>query len=99
MNPQPPSIQAQIKIHKTPNTIRPIVNWCNAPAYKLAKHLAKILQQTLQLPYTYNISNTVHLTNDLNNIPINTNTRMCSFDIKNMFTNIPTAQVNEIIKH
>jgi hypothetical protein len=41
--------------------------------------------------------NTVHLTNDLNNICIDKNTRMCSFDIKNMYTNIPTKQVIEII--
>jgi hypothetical protein len=98
MNLQPPSIQARIKIHKTPNTIRPIVNWCNAPAYRLAKELARILQQTLQLPYIYNISNTVHLTKDLNSIPINVHTRMCSFDIKYTYTNIPTTQVYEIIK-
>jgi hypothetical protein len=98
MNPQPPNIRAQIKIHKTPNTIRPIVNWRNAPGYKLAKELTRILQQNLQLPYTYNISNTVQLTTDLNSIPINENTRMCSFDIKNMYTNIPTAKVYEYIK-
>jgi hypothetical protein len=98
MNPSPPNIRAQIKIHKTPNTIRPVVNWCNAPAYKLAKQLTKTLHTLIQLPDAYNITNTAHLIKDLNNIPININTRMCSFDITNMYTNIPTKKVSEIIK-
>jgi hypothetical protein len=32
-----------IKIHKTDFPIRPIVNWLNGPAYKLAKTLSKKL--------------------------------------------------------
>jgi hypothetical protein len=37
MNPSPPYIRGLIKIHKPEAPIRPIVNWKNSPAYKLAK--------------------------------------------------------------
>jgi hypothetical protein len=35
-NPNPPTLHALIKLHKTPITIRPVINWRNAPAYKLS---------------------------------------------------------------
>jgi hypothetical protein len=52
--PQAPRHKAQIKLHKQGNPIRPVVNKKNAPAYKLAKYLAKILQEYIQLKYQYN---------------------------------------------
>jgi hypothetical protein len=38
------------------------------------------------------------LINELNNININQNTRMCSFDITNMYTNIPLNAIRNIIR-
>jgi len=43
LNPSAPSIRGMIKIHKTGAPIRPVINWRNAPAYKLAKMLTKKL--------------------------------------------------------
>jgi hypothetical protein len=97
MNPQTPNILALLKLHKTPLSVRPIVNWCNSPAYKLATYLTKILKQNIQLPYTYNIKNTPHVIKDLQDLQLNNNTRICSFDISNMSTNIPTKRVTTII--
>jgi len=37
MNPSAPSIKGLIKLHKPDQPIRPVVNWQNAPAYKLSK--------------------------------------------------------------
>jgi hypothetical protein len=36
--------------------------------------------------------------NELKTTTINPNTRMCSFDITNMYTNIPTTQITDIVK-
>jgi hypothetical protein len=91
-NTEAPTIRATIKIHKNPIKIRPIVNWKNAPAYQLATQTSKILTQDIQLPHTFNITNTTQLMEELKTTPINTNTRICSFDITNMYTNIPTTQ-------
>jgi hypothetical protein len=97
MNLQAPNLHAEIKLHKTPLSVRSIVNWSNSPAYKLAAYLIKILKQNIQLPNTYNIKNTPHLIADLQNLHIDKNTRMCSFDISNMYTNIAANRVTTII--
>jgi sugar (pentulose or hexulose) kinase len=65
MNPIAPNLYAAIKLHKENKPIRPIINWKNVPTYKLAKQLSKTLHNYLQLPYTYNIQNSIHLMTDL----------------------------------
>ena len=97
MNPKSPHIRGLIKVHKSDTPIRPIVNWTNAPAYNLAKQLVQFLNTHLPLPCAYNIKNTIHLINDLGEIPWNNNPCIASFDISNMYTNIPTDQIPNII--
>jgi hypothetical protein len=96
MNPTSPHIRGLLKVHKPDSLIRPAVNWTNAPAYKLAKHLVQFLAINLPLPYAYNIKNTVHLINDLGEISWNENLCMALFHISNMYTNIPTDQLPSI---
>jgi hypothetical protein len=40
----------------------------------------------------------MQLFNDQENIRINPNTRLCSFDIANMYTNIPITHIKGIIQ-
>ena len=49
------------------------------------------------LPYTFNVTNSTHLINDLADIPYDHNLRLASFDISNMYTNIPTHELLSII--
>jgi hypothetical protein len=87
-----------VKIHKEDCPIRPIINWKNAPAYKVAKMLAKKKPQTyIPLPYTLNVKNTNHLINDLKEIPYDQNLRLSSFDVTSMCTNISTSELVTII--
>jgi len=65
LNPTALTIRGLIKIHKTNSPIRPVVNWQNAPAYILEKMLSKKLQAHIPLPYTFNITNSIQLINDL----------------------------------
>jgi hypothetical protein len=44
MNPTAPTIKGLIKIHKEHAPIRPIINWRNAPAYKVTKMLTRKLR-------------------------------------------------------
>jgi hypothetical protein len=69
--------------------IRPGVNWINVPAYKLAKKLVVELVTHTPLPYTFNVSNTSQLINDLTDIPYDRILRLASFYINNMYTNTP----------
>jgi hypothetical protein len=64
-----------IKIHKTESPIRSVVNWNNAPAYKLVKKLVKVLQTHTPLPYMFKVKNTTQLINDLTDIPYDNNLR------------------------
>jgi hypothetical protein len=50
----------------------------------------KKLQTHIPLPYAFNVKDTTQLINDLKNIPFDQNLRLASFDISNMYTNIPT---------
>jgi hypothetical protein len=87
---------ATVKFHKPDIPIRPIINWRKAPGYKLAKYLTKLLHNRLDLLYAYNVCNSAHLMTDLNTIQLNSNTRICSFDIENMYRNILRKEVINI---
>jgi hypothetical protein len=99
MNPTAPNLHATLKPQKQNTPIRPIINWKNAPAYELAKQMSKILHNHLHLPNTYNVRNSMHLIADLQAIEINKEMRLCSFDIENMYTNIPKNSSINIINN
>jgi hypothetical protein len=58
MNPQTPKIRALMKLHKPDNPVRPTINWRNAPAYNMAKHLNKLITESTRLPNSFNVYNT-----------------------------------------
>ena len=69
LNPAPPTIGGLIKIHKINTSIRPIVSWVDASAYKLAKKLVKDINKYICLPFTFNAKISVHLMKDLTDTP------------------------------
>jgi hypothetical protein len=79
INTQTPSLRASMKLRKTPISIRPIINWCKSPASDT---------KSIEVPSPYNITNTLHLTTGLRRSNIIEDTRICSLDISNMYTNI-----------
>jgi hypothetical protein len=97
MNPEAPHMYATIKLHKEHKPIRPIVNWRESPGYKLAKYMSTRLSEKLQLPYVYNVKDSIELIHNLENLQIDENTKLCSFDITNMYTNIPINETKHII--
>jgi hypothetical protein len=62
--PQPPTLNAQIKIHKPGSPIRSVIKNINAPSYKISKHLAKNLNEYLNLDYQFNVQNSTTLAED-----------------------------------
>jgi len=52
-NPSPPTLKAQLKLHKPNIPIRPVVNNRTAPSYKIAKKPNNILKQHLNLDNSY----------------------------------------------
>jgi hypothetical protein len=77
-NPTTPTIRGLIKIHKEESPIRPVINWRNVPAYKLAKQLVRKLQSHMPLPSAFNVLNTTQLIEDLPDIPYNNRLKLAS---------------------
>jgi len=75
----------------------PVVNYKNAPSYKLAKLFTGILKSYIPLPNVYNILNSVQLMKDLSEIPFVPELKLASLDISNMYSNIPTDDLINVI--
>jgi hypothetical protein len=97
MNPQAPT-QAQIKLHKNNQPIRPVVNYRKAPTYKLSKFLDKELKEHINLNYTYSLTNSLQCAQSVDEVNIDMIRRLMSLDISNLYTNIPIEEVVEIIE-
>ena len=98
INRKPPKIKAQIKLHTQGNPIRPVVNNINAPAFKLAKFLTKTLKEYITLKYQYNVVNSTILTQEFKQLKLNNNHRLITFDVKDLYVNIPTTETLNIAK-
>jgi hypothetical protein len=96
--PRPPPLKAQIKIHKPDNPIRPVVNNVSASAYKIPKFMANKLNDYLNLKYQYNTKDSTTLANDLTKLKIHGNYRMITFDIMDLYVNIPIKETLGIMK-
>ena len=98
MNPQTPRIKGMIKIQKDDMPIRPIVDYSQAPANQLAKKLNKILEIFLPLPNMFNVMNSLQIMNEMSDIPFTPDLQLASLDIADMYSNIPTDDIEHIIR-
>jgi hypothetical protein len=97
LNPTAPTIKGLIKLHKPDQPIRPVVNWRNAPAYKLSQLLTTKIRQFASLPYTFNVRNSTELIRELKQTPITSTSRFASLDITNMYSNIPVKETKQLL--
>jgi hypothetical protein len=95
-NPLPPTLKAQIKLHKPGHPIRPVINNIKAPSYKIAKHLTNILNRHLHLENQYNVKDSITLAENLTKITINENHKIVTYDIKDLYVNIPIQETLKI---
>ena len=96
--PAPPNLKAQLKLHKIGILIRPVVNNRTAPAYKVAKYLTNIVSQHITLHNQYIITNSTNLANDLTKLELHENHNLITFDIKDLYVNIPVSETLNIVK-
>jgi hypothetical protein len=52
----------------------------------------------IPLPNTFNVRNSTHLITDLKEIPVDSDLRFASFDITDMYSNVPTTDLIKIIE-
>src|SRR5215469_12718355 len=82
------------KTHKQSLPLRPVLSAINTPSYKLAKTFIPILNPLTTNQYTLNDS--FSLAEQLHNLHF-THSFLTSFDIQNLFTNIPVYETIDII--
>ena len=70
IKPSAPKLRALPKIHKPNIPIRPLVNFRNAPTYKLAKFLERTIKQNIKLNPDYSIRNNQDLISKIDKVNI-----------------------------
>ena len=98
LNPSAPSIKGLIKLHKLGMPIRPVVNWCNAPAYNLSRLFTQKINNIATLPNTFNVKNTTELLQKLQDTPMAPHFTLASLDITNLYSNILVLETKTILK-
>ena len=95
-----PKLKARIKVHKQEYPIRPVVNNINSPTHDIARYFNKILLNLIELPYTYNVSNSSTLAMDLTKLRITPQHKCITLDVKDLYVNIPIKEILDIVnKH
>jgi hypothetical protein len=94
-----PKHTACLKTHKPSIPIRPEVNNINLPTYKTAKFLIKTLNNFIKLPNMYNCVNSDSLAQNLVKQVTHGNCNFITFDINDLFVNIPIKETLHIPKY
>ena len=96
--PTSPTLKAQLILHKPNIPIRTVIKNMNAPTYKLAKHLIRMLIEHITLNNSFIVTNSTNFVTDLKRLKINVNHKLITYDIKDLFINIPIEDTLTITK-
>lgn len=98
MDPNAPSFTGLPKLHKDNIPVRPLVNFTSAPSYRLSKKLDQILRTHIKLENNHSLKNSIEFVNLTESLNINSHQTMASFDIVNLYTNVPIEETLRITK-
>ena len=87
------------KLHKQDVPLRPILSMTNAPQHAMAKWLTEVLQPVLKKYSEHTVKDSFDFCTIIQGFESDWNlsqTFMCSFDIKSLFTNIPLDRTIQI---
>ena len=85
------------KIHEVGMPLRPIVSSIGTVTYQTSKELARILKPLLGIS-PHHVKNTQDFIDQIKGIHLNQDQCMMSYDVKALFTSVPTTQATNIIK-
>ena len=85
------------KIHKVGIPLRPIVSSIGTVTYQTAKEVARILKPLVGKS-PHHVKNTQDFIDQIKGIHLNQDQCMMSYDVKALFTSVPTTQATNIIK-
>lgn len=98
INAKAPIFTGLPKIHKPNTPIRPLVNFTTAPGFKTAKNLARLIADNLQLNNDHSITNNIDFINKIKTVKLKPNYKLVSFDIVDLYTNIPTDETLQLLR-
>ena len=93
---RPPLFYGSVKVHKKDYPLRPIVSTIGSPAYKVSAFVSEILRTYVRQADSY-IENTRDFLELLREVHVTEDEVMVSFDIKSLFTSVPTQEARAAI--
>ena len=93
---QIPRMYGLPKTHKEGTPLRPILSMTGLSHHELGKWLASLLQSVLERFSSHSISDSFTFAKTMQNIDIDPNVFMCSFDVSSLFTNVPLDETIKI---
>ena len=97
INARGPKLTGLPKIHKNDIPIRTLVNFTTAPGFKTSKKLVTLIKDNIFLKNNHIIVNNIDFINRVNDIKLQPSYKLASFDIVNLYTNIPVNQTLDIL--
>lgn len=98
LNAKAPQLTGLPKIHKLDKPIRPLVNFTTAPGFKTAKKLTDIIRNNINIQNNHSLKSSLQFVNDIKDFKLLPNYKIASFDIVNLYTNIPINDTLIILK-
>ena len=93
---QRPRMYGLPKTHKGGTPLRPILSMTGSSHHELGKWLAGLLQLVLERFSSHCISDSFTFAKTMQNLDIDPNVFMCSFDMSSLFTNVPLDETIKI---
>ena len=93
---QRPRMYGLPKTHKEGTPLRPILSMTGSSHHELGKWLASLLQPVLERFSSHCISDSFTFAKTMQNLDIDPNVFMCSFDVSSLFTNVPLEETIKI---
>ncbi|CAF3764573.1 unnamed protein product [Rotaria sp. Silwood1] len=90
------TMYGQPKVHKTNYPLRPIISSIGSYNYNLSKYLYQIIKDNRPNQSSSFVKNSFEFVKKITGIKDNTNQIMVSFDVDNLYTNVPVHEAIEI---
>lgn len=97
-DPLIPRIYGLLKIHKSDDPLRPIINTINGPTYPLTKFLAQKLKPLVGCNDS-SMKESASFVQEWKDIILDPRDLLVSFDVVSLYTKIPIQEAIDVINH